>query len=62
MLRYRQGVSREEGARSTGGVFVGDSFQPWVRGVRRGLADGVEGCVVGELAVSRRLGLPMQGH
>lgn len=55
-------MSREEDARSTGGVFVGDSFQPWVRGVRRGLADGVEGCVVGELAVSRRLGLPMQGH
>ena len=41
------------------GVFVGDSFQPWLSRVRRGMADGVEGPVVSELEVSRRLRLSM---
>ena len=41
------------------GVFAGDSFQPWLSRVRRCMADGVEGHVVGELEVSRRLRLSM---
>ena len=57
VLRDRQEVSRQKGARSTRGVFVGDSFQPWPSRVRRGMADGVEGHVVSELEVSRRLRL-----
>ena len=48
MLRHRQGVGRQEGARSTRGVFAGDSFQPWLSQSRRGLAGSVEGHVVGE--------------
>ena len=35
-------------------MFAGDSFQPWLRGSRRGLAGSVEGHVVGEVGVSRR--------
>ena len=55
MLRHRQGVGRQEGARSTRGVFAGDSFQPWLSQSRRGLAGSVEGHVVGEEGgVSRR--------
>ena len=49
VLRHRQ-----EGARSTRGVFAGDSFQPWLSRSRRGLASSVEGRVVGEVGVSRR--------
>ena len=47
-------VGRQEGARSTRGVFAGDSFQPWLSRSRRGLAGSVEGRVVGEVGVSRR--------
>ena len=54
VLRHRQGVGRQEGARSTRGVFAGDSFQPWLSQSRRGLAGSVEGHVVGEGGVSRR--------
>ena len=54
VLRHRQGVGRQEGARSTRGVFAGDSFQPWLSQSRRGLAGSVEGRVVGEVGVSRR--------
>ena len=54
VLRHRQGVGRQEGARSTRDVFAGDSFQPWLSGSRRGLAGSVEGHVVGEVGVSRR--------
>ena len=53
VLRHRQGVGRQEGARSTRDVFAGDSFQPWLRGSRRRLAGSVEGHVVGEVGVSR---------
>ena len=41
-------MGRQEGARSTRGVFAGDSFQPWLSQSRRGLAGSVEGHVVGE--------------
>ena len=54
VLRHRQGVGRQEGARSRRDVFAGDSFQPWLSGSRRGLAGSVEGRVVGEVGVSRR--------
>ena len=54
VLRHRQGVGRQEGPRSTRDVFAGDSFQPWLRGSRRGLAGSVEGRVVSEVGVSRR--------
>ena len=53
VLRHWQGVSRQEGARSTRDVFAGDSFQPWLSGSRRGLAGSVEGHVVDEVGVSR---------
>ena len=54
VLRHRQDMGRQEGARSTRDVFAGDSFQPWLRGSRRGLAGSVEGRVVSEVGVSRR--------
>ena len=54
VLRHRQGMGRKEGAGSTRDVFAGDSFQPWLRGSRRGLAGSVEGRVVSEVGVSRR--------
>ena len=54
VLRHRQDVGRQEGARSTRGVFAEDSLQPWLSRSRRGLAGSVEGRVVGEVGVSRR--------
>ena len=54
VLRHRQDMGRQEGARSTRDVFAGDSFRPWLRGSRRGLAGSVEGRVVSEVGVSRR--------
>ena len=51
MLRHREAVGRQEGARSTRGVFAGDSFQPWLSPSRRGLAHGVKGRAVGELGL-----------
>ena len=51
MLRHREGVGRQEGARSTRGVFAGDSFQPWLSPTRRGLAHSVKGRAVGELGL-----------
>ena len=54
VLRHKQGVGRQEGARRTRGVFPRDRFQPWLSGSRRGQASSVEGRVVGEVGVSRR--------